>query len=388
MKKKSVAIIPLRKGSKGIPGKNKKKILGRRLYQWCLGEAIFSNLDEVYVFTDDDEIIDQVTKEYQWSKKVIVLKRSSENANDTASTESAMIEFAEEINWDFDQLCLLQATSPLTTRQDINNVLSKISKSDYNSALTVVNTKRFIWNSDAESINYDYKNRPRRQNFEGLIMENGAVYAINKNQFKKSKNRLGGNIGLVEMFEDTLIEIDEPSDFLLIEKLLLNRLQEFKCDFNKVKLLILDVDGVFTPGTVGVTNNGELQKIFSLRDGMGIEKLRNEGVEVIVMTSENSPIVLSRMNKLGLQLYMGVKDKYSRLEKILLDKGLFRSELAYVGDDVNDLVNLSSVAWGFCPYDAVDEIKPYCDIVLNNKGGDKAIREVSEFIVKYNTRYK
>lgn len=386
--KKSVAIIPLRKGSKGIPGKNKMKILGRRLYQWCLGEAVFSGLDEIYVFTDDDEIINQVEKEYVWTSKVKVIKRSTENANDTASTEAAMLEFADKINWEFDNICLLQATSPLTTREDINNVLFELNNNKYDSALTIVKTKRFIWGENANSINYDYKSRPRRQDFEGLQIENGAVYASTKKQFLESKNRLGGKISLVEMNEDTLTEIDEVSDVVVIEKLLLNRLNEYKESFSKIKLLVLDVDGVFTPGTVGVTNNGELEKVFSLRDGMGLENLKISGVQIIVMTSEISPIVESRMNKLGLELYMGVKDKYSRLDSVLQEKNIQRSEVAYVGDDINDLVNLSSVSWGFCPNDAVNELQPYCDIILNNRGGDKAIREACQFIINYNKRIK
>ena len=84
---KKVAIIPIRKGSKGIPGKNKKKMLGRPLFSWVLGEAIFSDLDEVYVFTDDEEILAFLAKEYAWSPKVKGLLRNEDNANDTASTE-------------------------------------------------------------------------------------------------------------------------------------------------------------------------------------------------------------------------------------------------------------------------------------------------------------
>jgi N-acylneuraminate cytidylyltransferase len=164
-------------------------------------------------------------------------------------------------------------------------------------------------------------------------------------------------------------------------------LLKYKKQNYRIKLLVLDVDGVFTSGTVAVGDNGELFKTFSLRDGMGIENLRNDGVEVVVMTSENSQIVQARMNKLNLELFMGVKDKYSRLDNLLIQKGLTRGEVAYVGDDVNDLVNLTSVAWGFCPNDAIETVKPYCDIVLNNNGGDKAIREVAEFILKYNNRF-
>ena len=87
---KKIAIIPLRAGSKGIPGKNKKKLLGRPLFSWTLSEAIFSNLDEIYIFTDDKDIIEYVNKNYTWTEKVKIMERSEESATDTASTEFGM----------------------------------------------------------------------------------------------------------------------------------------------------------------------------------------------------------------------------------------------------------------------------------------------------------
>jgi len=150
----------------------------------------------------------------------------------------------------------------------------------------------------------------------------------------------------------------------------------------------LDVDGVFTNGLVAVSSDGELFKSFSLRDGMGLEKIRNTGIEVIVITSENSEIVKMRMNKLGInELYMGVKDKYARLNEILRLKNLNRSQVAYIGDDINDLTNIVSTGWGICPQNAIMEIKTNSDIVLNNNGGDMAIREAVEFIINYNRRF-
>lgn len=386
-KHKSVAIIPLRAGSKGIPGKNKKRILGRPMYQWCLTEAIFSKLDEVYIFTDDLEIIEQVKKEYNWTDKIKTILRSKSNATDTSSTEDAMIEFSEKIDWNFSHICLLQATSPLTSALDINNVLRKFDKGGVDSVLTVVKTKRFIWDENCNSINYDYSSRPRRQDFDGLRIENGAVYISTKEQFISSKNRLGGVVEMVEMEEDTLTEIDEISDLIIMEKLLLNRLKVFKESLCRIKLLVLDVDGVFTPGTVGVSNEGELFKTFSLRDGMGLDLLQKSGVKVIVMTSEVSDIVRSRMNKLNLELFMGVKDKFSRLSQYLSEVNINRNEVSYVGDDVNDLVNICSVGWSFTPLNAISIVKEYCDINLTNSGGDKAIREVANFILKYNNRF-
>ena len=142
--KYSVAIMPLRAGSKGIPGKNKRKLLGKPLYQWLLAEAAFSELDVVYVFTDDLDIEEQVLAEYRWSPKIQVMRRSEESASDVASTEIAMLEFVNHLKEPFDFICLLQATSPLTTRSDINACLNAVEEGGFDSALTVVENKRFF----------------------------------------------------------------------------------------------------------------------------------------------------------------------------------------------------------------------------------------------------
>ncbi|MEP6144633.1 acylneuraminate cytidylyltransferase family protein, partial [Nonlabens ulvanivorans] len=146
---KSIGFIPLRAGSKGIPGKNKKKLLGRPLFCWTLGEAIASNLDEIYVYTDDADILSFIEKEYHWTTKVKAIKRSDASATDTASTELAMMEFVNSIDSAFDLFCLLQATSPFTTAVDINNCLDAVASGEnYDSALTVVNSHRFTWHAD------------------------------------------------------------------------------------------------------------------------------------------------------------------------------------------------------------------------------------------------
>ena len=314
---KKIGIIPLRKDSKGIPGKNKKKMVGRPLFSWVLTEAIFSDLDAVYVFTNDIEIISYIKREYYWTNKVFAVLRDEENANDTASTESTMLEFSEKINHDYAVLCLLQATSPLTLAADINKVLDTITTEKYDSALTVVNTRRFTWNSDGTPQNYDVFNRPRRQDFEGLLIENGAVYATKKELFLASKNRVSGKIGLVTMPEETLMEIDSISDWGIIENLLTERQKKCKTQ-QRISYLVLDVDGVFTDGGVYYNAEGEMAKKFDMRDGMGLEILRENNVEVLTLTSENSKLVAQRMLKLQIKdAFFGVKDKYSFLKQFL-----------------------------------------------------------------------
>jgi len=385
---KKIAIIPLRKNSKGIPGKNKKKMVGRPLFSWVLSEAIFSNLDVVYVFTDDEEIADYVTKNYAWSPKVKALLRSDENASDTASTESALMEFSEIINPDYDLLCLLQATSPLTTAEAINSSINKITNENFDSSLTVVRTNRFIWNENGTPQNYDFYNRPRRQDFGGLLVENGAVYCTTKKAFLISKNRISANIGLVEMPEESLLEIDSKTDWECIENLLMQRLKNNK-KTTKIDYLVLDVDGVFTDGSVYFNENGEFAKRFDMRDGMGLEILRENNVEVLVITSEQSTLVAQRMKKLQIQnTFLGVKDKYAFLSNFALENKIDFGAIAYVGDDVNDLSNLCRAGWSFAPNNATKMVLNNVDIVLNSASGNGAIREVCEFIIQYNTRYE
>jgi N-acylneuraminate cytidylyltransferase len=384
---KKIAIIPLRKNSKGIPGKNKKKMVGRPLFSWVLSEAIFSNLDAVYIFTDDEEIIDYVTINYAWSPKVKALLRNDENASDTASTESTILEFSEKINQDFDLLCLLQATSPLTTSEAINAGIDKIVIGNFDSSLSVVKTHRFTWNENGTPQNYDVFNRPRRQDFGGLLIENGAVYCTTKPAFLNSKNRVSGTIGLVEMPEESLLEIDSRTDWDCIENLLMQRLKNNK-KTTKIEYLVLDVDGVFTDGGVYFNENGEFAKKFDMRDGMGLEILRQNKVEVVVITSEQSNLVAQRMKKLQIEhTFLGVKDKFAFLTNFALEKNIDFGAIAYVGDDVNDLSNLCRAGWSFAPSNATKTVLNNVDVVLNNPSGNGAIREVCEFLMRYNTRF-
>lgn len=383
---KKIGFIPLRKGSKGISNKNKRKMVGRPLFTWVLGEAIFSDLDRVYVYTDDETIIDFVNKEYHWTNKVKALLRSAESANDIASTEFAILEFSEAINYDFDIFCLLQATSPLTKREDINSCLNTLNN-DCDSVLTVVNTHRFLWNRDGNPINYNPLDRPRRQDFDGLLIENGAVYATTKQSLQSTKNRLGNKVAVVEMPEESLYEIDSEKDWVVVENLLIERQKQARQP-QEITHLVLDVDGVFTDGTITYTKEGEHTKTFDMRDGMGLEILRQYGVEVMVMTSEKSELVAKRMQKLKIEnVFLGVKDKYNLLQNIIKEQELSTNNVAYIGDDVNDLANICSVGWSLAPNNAQAVVKQNADIVLSRNSGAGALREACEFIINYNKRF-
>lgn len=216
----NIAFIPVRGGSKSIPLKNIKLLLGKPLVYWTAKAANDAKcIDKVIVATDSEDI-KNVVKGFGLDK-VEIYNRKEENAQDTSSTESVMLEYIEfaQLNT-FDNFFLIQATSPLLKSIHIEQMYEKMRNEGANSALSCVNTKRFFWTKDGKSLNYDYKNRPRRQEFEGLMMENGACYINSVGNILNDKNRLSGKISVSPMPEYTAVEIDEPDDFLLVENLM------------------------------------------------------------------------------------------------------------------------------------------------------------------------
>ena len=216
----NVAFIPVRGGSKSIPLKNIKPLLGRPLVWWSAKAANEAKcIDKVIIATDDKRIIDTV-KDFKLSK-VEIYKRSAENAQDKSSTESVMLEYIKQSDLaNDDNFFLIQATSPMLRAEDIDAMFCKHQREQTESAMSGVVSKRFLWTKNGIPLNYDYKNRPRRQDYDGLILENGACYINSIANILRDKNRLSGKITIYEMAEYASYEIDEADDFIIIERLM------------------------------------------------------------------------------------------------------------------------------------------------------------------------
>ncbi len=158
----------------------------------------------------------------------------------------------------------------------------------------------------------------------------------------------------------------------------------------KIKLLLTDCDGVLTDTGVYYTVNGELMKRFSIRDGMGVERLRKHaGVEVGIVTGENTDIVKSRAKKLKLEeVHLGILKKADVLQDILKRKNLKPDEVAFIGDDINDVEIMKMVGLSACPADATKFAIKVADIVVENNGGYGAFRDFAELIIEAKTKNK
>ena len=153
----------------------------------------------------------------------------------------------------------------------------------------------------------------------------------------------------------------------------------------KIKLLLTDCDGVLTDGGVYYGETGEVLKKFNIRDGMGVERLlKLANVETGIITGEVSPSVKRRAEKLKItELHLGIKDKPAVLREIMDRKKLNAEEIAYIGDDVNDLEIMALVGLSACPNDAMSFNKNVADYVCENKGGNGAFRELAELIISF-----
>lgn len=373
----NIALIPMRGGSKSIPLKNIKTIAGKPLCYWSILQALDSKaLTYVYISTDCPEIMSVVEELFpgDLNKKLFIEKRLKTLAEDTTPTEEVLNEFIK--NRDFNNIALIQVTSPLIESRYIDEGFEKLERKNVQSVVSVAPFRRFLWSEDGEPLNYDIFKRPRRQDFEGTYVENGAFYITTKDALVSSKNRISGSIGLIKMPEATFFEVDEPDDFPVIENLLLKK----QASPAIPKAVIIDVDGTLTDGGMYYGKNGEELKKFNTQDAQGIVLIRKNNVKVFILTAEDSPSVHSRFKKIQVDEYQyGIKEKWPVLRQWLKENEIKKDEALYIGDDMGDEEAMSQCLHRACPQNAVPDIKKISNYISPFNGGDGAVRDILSY---------
>ncbi|MBE6677741.1 MAG: 3-deoxy-D-manno-octulosonate 8-phosphate phosphatase [Ruminococcaceae bacterium] len=153
----------------------------------------------------------------------------------------------------------------------------------------------------------------------------------------------------------------------------------------KIKMLVMDVDGTLTDGCIYISPTGEAFKAFNVKDGYAIAHiLPTVGAIPVIITGRKSDIVSLRCKELGItHCYQGVSDKLSVLKELALEIGAVSEQIAYIGDDINDLDCIRFCGFTACPSDAADEVKKVVDYVCKNQGGKGAVREFIEHIERF-----
>ena len=416
-----LAVIPARGGSKGVPAKNLLPVGGVPLVARAVRECRAARLVTDVVVSTDDQAIAAAARE----AGAEVVLRPAAIAGDTATSEAAVlhaVDAHEALHGAVvDVVLLVQCTSPFIVREDIDGVAGAIVENGADTAVTVAPFHGFIWR-DAESaesaedvvaagslaehdaavgggygVNHDKSFRPRRQDRPQDLLETGAAYAMEAAGFRKHQHRFFGRTELVRTDPARVLEIDDPHDLARARTLA----PLFDADLpqalnfaraggtpigalptaDDIDAVVLDFDGTQTDDRVLVDSDGREFVSVHRGDGLGIAALRDSGLKMLILSTEQNPVVAARARKLKLPVQHGIDRKDLALKQWCEEQGIAPERVLYVGNDVNDLPCFALVGWPVAVASAHDVVRGAARAVTTVPGGDGAIREIASWIL-------
>ncbi|WP_069763490.1 N-acylneuraminate cytidylyltransferase [Streptomyces sp. LUP47B] len=392
-----LAVIPARGGSKGVPAKNLAPVGGVPLVARAVRECLATRLVTDVLVSTDDQAIAAAAREVGAE----VVLRPAAIAGDTATSEAAVLhalDTHEALHGAaVDVVVFVQCTSPFIVREDIDGVAAAIVEDGADTAVTVAPFHGFIWR-DAETsqeaadaatggghgVNHDKSYRPRRQDRPQDFLETGAAYAMDAQGFRKHQHRFFGRTELVRTDPARVLEIDDPHDLARARALA----PLFDADragalpsFGDVDAVVLDFDGTQTDDRVLIDADGKEFVSVHRGDGLGIAALRRSGLKMLILSTEQNPVVAARARKLKIPVLHGIDRKDLALKQWCEEQGIAPERVLYVGNDVNDLPCFALVGWPVAVASAHDVVRGAARAVTTVPGGDGAIREIASWIL-------
>ncbi|PJE96779.1 transferase [Streptomyces carminius] len=400
-----LAVIPARGGSKGVPAKNLATVGGVPLVVRAVRECLAARgVTHVLVSTDDRAIAEAAR-----GAGAEVVERPAGIAGDTATSEAAVLHAMDAHEKRHGRaagvVLLVQCTSPFLTREDIEGVAAAVTDGGADSALTVAPFHGFVWRdgdpgstgdageaADAaqdggHGVNHDKAYRPRRQDRPQDLLETGAAYAMRADGFRAAGHRFFGRTELVRTDPARVLEIDDPHDLARARALapLLDGGTPGRPGAlpgrEDVDAVVLDFDGTQTDDRVYVDSDGRETVAVHRGDGLGIAALRRAGLPLLILSTEQNPVVAARARKLRIPVLHGVDRKDLALKQWCEEQGIAPERVLYVGNDVNDLPCFGLVGWPVAVASAHDVVRGAARAVTSVPGGAGAIREIASWIL-------
>ncbi|MGQ4432954.1 cytidylyltransferase domain-containing protein [Streptomyces sp. SAS_260] len=409
-----LAVIPARGGSKGVPAKNLAPVGGVPLVARAVRECRASRLVTDVVVSTDDQAIAAAAR--QAGAEVVL--RPAAIAGDTATSEAAVLhamDAHEALHGaSVDVVLLVQCTSPFIVREDVDGIVNAIVANGADTAHTVAPFHGFVWrdaddeatavveparseevggatkvaNSTVASggygVNHDKSFRPRRQDRPQDFLETGAVYGMDAAGFRKVGHRFFGRTELVRTDPARVLEIDDPHELARARALA----PLFDADrpgslptADDIDAVVLDFDGTQTDDRVLIDSDGREFVSVHRGDGLGIAALRRSGLKMLILSSEQNPVVAARARKLQLPVLHGIDRKDLALKQWCEEQGIAPERVLYVGNDVNDLPCFALVGWPVAVASAHDVVRGAARAVTTVAGGDGAVREIASWIL-------
>ncbi|MER6403381.1 N-acylneuraminate cytidylyltransferase [Streptomyces viridosporus] len=421
-----LAVIPARGGSKGVPAKNLAPVGGVPLVARAVRACRAARYVTDVVVSTDDQAIAAVAR--QAGAEVVL--RPAAIAGDTATSEAAVLhalEAHEALHGaPVDVVLLVQCTSPFLLGEDVDGVAGAVVDRGADTAVTVAPFHGFLWrDASAEAadagpdapggghggghgVNHDKSFRPRRQDRPQDLLETGAAYAMDAAGFREHRHRFFGRTELVRTDPARVLEVDDPHDLARARALapLLDAARPGTLPADPparlaadsparlaadsparlpaaedIDAVVLDFDGTQTDDRVLIDSTGQEFVAVHRGDGLGIAALRRSGLKLLILSTEQNPVVAARARKLKLPVLHGVDRKDLALKQWCEEQGIAPERVLYVGNDVNDLPCFALVGWPVAVASAHDVVRGAARAVTALPGGDGAIREIAGWIL-------
>ncbi|MGA5328594.1 cytidylyltransferase domain-containing protein [Streptomyces griseoincarnatus] len=429
-----LAVIPARGGSKGVPAKNLAPVGGVPLVARAVRECRAArHVTDVVVSTDDAAIAETAR---QAGAEVVL--RPADLAGDTATSEAAVLhalDAHEALHGArVDVVLLVQCTSPFLTREDVDGVAAAVADGGADTAVTVAPFHGFLWRdagtgapgadvaaghgpvlgagaasapdrgtgtgapsgpgddpaaaraepaAGGHGVNHDKSFRPRRQDRPQDFLETGAAYAMDAAGLREHGHRFFGRTDLVRTDPARVLEVDDPHDLARARALapLLDAGRTGLPTADDIDAVVLDFDGTQTDDRVLIDADGREFVSVHRGDGLGVAALRRGGLKLLILSTEQNPVVAARARKLKIPVLHGVDRKDLALKQWCEEQGIAPERVLYVGNDVNDLPCFALVGWPVAVASAHDAVRGAARAVTTLPGGDGAVREIAGWIL-------
>ena len=401
-----LAIVPARGGSKSIPRKNARPFLGHPLLAYSIAAGLQAKkVNRVIVSTDDQALADLARKYGAEAPFLRPAEYAQDDTPDLPAFQHALRWLAKHEKYRPDIVVQLRPTSPLRPRDLVDRAVETLlTHKNADSVRGVVPAGQnpykmwtFAKNGSmqpllkAKSIREPY-NAPR-QRLPQTYWQTGHIDAIRTATILEKKSMSGDVFWPLLIDARYAVDIDTLKDWRRAEGLAAsNELDLVRPGGaprplpKRVKLLVMDFDGVLTDNRIWVDEVGKEQVAANRSDGLGIWMLTKAGVDAVVISMEENPVVAARCKKLGIPYKKGIENKGPALKELLAERSVSPEETVFLGNDTNDLPCFPLVACGIAVADAHPEVLGKADLVLSKRGGQGAVRELCDLILANNPK--
>ena len=397
-----LAIVPARGGSKGIPRKNIRLFAGYPLIAYSIAAALQAETVTRTIVTTDDEEIAEIARLHGAETPFL---RPAELAADLTPDlpvfQHALAWLAGHENYHPGIIVQLRPTIPIRPPEIVDcavRLLLDHPEADSVRGITLAHQTPFkMWLLEGEDkpirplttvpgIDEPY-NSPR-QVLPAAYSHTGLIDTMRPETILKLNSMTGQTILPILFGPAYSSDLDTPDDWRLAEERLICSSPVMvwpgrprRSMPEKVQLLVLDFDGVLTDNRVWVDQDGREIVIASRSDSLGINLLRQAGVEAIVISKETNPVVAARCRKMNIPFIQAEDDKETAIRKVMVDAKINPAQAVYLGNDVNDLPCFPLVGWAVAVADAMPEVMRQADYILTRPGGRGAVRELCDLIL-------